>query len=82
MIVVDAAPPTLLGPENAFGHLVYGLSEAPVRHTVARGRVLLEDFRHTTVDPQALAARARELSPALWQRFRALQWGTAFLGEA
>ncbi len=80
VIVVDAAPPTHLGPENFFGHLVYGLSEAPVRHTVARGRVLLEDFRHTTVDCQELAARARELSPGLWQRFRELSWGTPFLG--
>ncbi len=81
VIVVDAAPPTHLGPENFFGHLVYGLSEAPVRHTVARGRVLLEDFRHTTVDCQELAARARELSPALWQRFAQLSWGTPFLGN-
>ncbi len=81
VIVVDAAPPTHLGSENFFGHLVYGLSEAPVRHTVARGRVLLEDFRHTTIDCQELAARARRLSPALWQRFAELSWGTPFLGD-
>ncbi len=80
VIVIDAAPPTPIGPENFFGHMVYGLSEAPVRHTIARGRLLLEDFRHRTVDPEALAGRARELSPALWQRFRELPWGTAFLG--
>ena len=80
VIAIDAPPPTPLGPDNAFGHLVYGLSEAPVRHSVARGRVLLEDFRHTTVDPQALAARARALSPALWRRFHQLSWGTPFLG--
>ena len=77
---VDAPPPTPLEVENTFGHLVYGASEAPVRHTVARGRVLLEDFRHRTLDPAALAARAREVSPALWQRFRELSWGTPYLG--
>ncbi len=82
VIVVDAAPPTHLGSENFFGHLVYGLSEAPVRHTVARGRVLLEDFAHTTIDCQELAARARERSPALWRRFGALSWGTPFLGDS
>ncbi len=81
VVVVDAPPPTRLGAENFFGHLVYGLSEAPVRHTVARGRVLLKDFRHTTVDCEELAARARELSPGLWQRFRDLSWGTPYLGE-
>ncbi len=82
VIVIDAPPPTPIGAENFFGHLVYGLSEAPVRHTVARGRLLLEDFRHRTIDPEALAARARELSPALWQRFRELPWGTTFLGDS
>jgi len=80
VIAVDSPPPTPLGPENLFGHLVYGASEAPVRHTVARGRVLLEDFRHTTLDPRELAAAARELAPALWSRFHSLGWGTTFLG--
>ncbi|RMH17019.1 MAG: hypothetical protein D6696_16780, partial [Acidobacteria bacterium] len=67
--------------ENLFGHLVYGLAAAPVRHTVARGRVLYEDFRHRTVDPEALAGRAGELAPELWRRFHALGWGTPFLGD-
>jgi putative selenium metabolism protein SsnA len=80
VIAVDSAPPTRLGPDNLFGHLVYGASEAPVRHTVARGRVLMEDFRHTTLDPQELAATARELAPPLWSRFHSLEWGTTFLG--
>ncbi len=81
VIAVDSAPPTHLGSENFFGHLVYGLSEATVRHTVARGRILLEDFRHLTVDCQRLAARARELAPGLWRRFHELSWDTPFLGE-
>lgn len=80
IIVVDAPPATPLGPENLFGHLVYGMSEAPVRHTVARGRLLLEDFRHTELDPQEIASRARASAPALWQRFHSLAWGTKFLG--
>ncbi len=80
VVAVDAPPPTPLGPDNVFGHLVYGLTEAPVRHTVARGRVLLEDFRPTTVDPRAIAERARAAAPALWRRFGELSWGTPFLG--
>lgn len=81
LIVVDAPPPTPIGPENLFSCLVYGISEAPVRHTVARGRLLLEDFRHRTLDPNQLAARARQLTPALWERFGALKSGTNFLGD-
>jgi len=81
VIVVDAPPPTPICSENLFSHLVYGTSEAPVRHTIARGRILLEDFCHKTLDPQALAARARESMPGLWQRFHALRYDTSFLGE-
>jgi putative selenium metabolism protein SsnA len=81
VIVVDVQPPTPVGPENLMSHLIYGASEAPVRHTIARGRVLLEDFSHRTVNPAELAARARELTPGLWQRFATLKCGTNFLGQ-
>lgn len=78
--VIDAPPRTAIDGGNAFAHLVYGVSEAPVRHTVARGRIVLEDFHHTSVDTAELAARARSVAPALWKRFHALRWGTSFLG--
>lgn len=70
VIVVDGPPPTPVTDANAFGHLLYGASEGVVRHTVARGRVLLKDFHHTTLDVTALAAKARAATPALWERFR------------
>jgi putative selenium metabolism protein SsnA len=70
--VVDSPPPTPIGPENLFGHLVFGAAEAPVRHTIARGRILLEDFRHTTLDPLAIARAARVEAFGLWERFREL----------
>jgi cytosine/adenosine deaminase-related metal-dependent hydrolase len=81
VIVVDSQPPTPVSAMNLMSHLIYGASEAPVRHTIARGRVLLEDFVHRTVNPEELAARARELTPGLWQRFAALKCGTNFLGQ-
>ncbi len=80
LIVVDVPAPTPLDADNAFAHLVYGVSEAPVRHTVVRGRVLLEDFRHRTIDMENLAGRARRVAPKVWQRFHTLRWGTSFLG--
>lgn len=80
LIVVDSPPPTRVEAGNLFGHLVYGASEAPVRHTIAAGRVLLEDGRHTTLDPEDLARQARELAPAVWRRFHALDGGTRYLG--
>ena len=73
LCVVDCPPPTPISADNAFGHLVYGAAEAPVRHTIARGQVLLEDFRHTTIDPEEIAEAAREEAPGLWERFYAIK---------
>ena len=70
--VVDCSPPTPIDSTNLFGHLVFGAAEAPVRHTIARGEVVLEDFRHTTLDVEAIAGVARDQAPELWERFRAL----------
>lgn len=80
LCVVDAPPATPLFPRNLPGHLVYGASEAPVRHTVARGRILMEDFVVITLDTEALAREARRISPALWARFAALPAGTTAAG--
>jgi len=73
VVVVDCTPPTPLDGDNLFSHLVYGAADAPVRHTIARGRVLLEDHRHTTLDPAQIAAATRELTPEVWQRFHAIE---------
>jgi len=73
LCVIDSPPPTPISADNAFGHLVYGAAEAPVRHTIARGQVLLEDFRHTTIDPQAIAEEARAAAPGLWERFHSME---------
>jgi cytosine/adenosine deaminase-related metal-dependent hydrolase len=70
--VLDQAPPTPVTPENVFAHLVYGVAGSPVRHTVARGRVVMENHRLTTLDPAAITAEARAATPALWERFHAL----------
>ncbi len=72
LAVVECPPPTPLDAGNLYGHLVYGASEAPVRHTVGGGQVLMEDFKLTSIDLEQLAGRARGLSPAVWQRFTAL----------
>ena len=72
LCVVDSPPPTPISADNAFGHLVYGAAEAPVRHTIAHGRVLLEDFRHTTMDIAQIIEGARAEAPELWERFRVI----------
>ena len=80
VISVESQPPTPLEKENLFGHLMYGATEAPVRHTIARGKVLMEDFFHTTLDTEALAEEARTVTPPLWDRFYRNKWDTPYLG--
>ncbi|MCG6963574.1 MAG: amidohydrolase family protein [Acidobacteria bacterium] len=72
LTVLGGKPPTPVTAGNLFSHLVYGAAEGPVCHTVARGRVLLRDFRHVTLDPTSLAHLARQATPTLWQRFQSL----------
>ena len=72
LCVVDCAVPTPISEDNLFAHLVYGAAESPVRHTVARGELLLEDFRHTTLDVGAIAEVARTEAQVLWERAREL----------
>lgn len=81
IVVVDAVPPTPVDERNLFAHLVFGAAEAGMRHTVARGRVLLKDYVHQTLDPAEIAARAREHAPALWERFHSLSYGTPYISE-
>jgi putative selenium metabolism protein SsnA len=72
LCVLDGAPPAPVTEDNWFAHLVFGGAATPVRHTVAQGRVLLEDRRLTTLDPRAIAAEARARVPELWRRFHEL----------
>jgi putative selenium metabolism protein SsnA len=67
--IFDYDPPTPLDDSNLLGHLVFGLSQAPVATTIVGGRVLMEDRKLTLgLDEARINARARELAAALWQR--------------
>jgi cytosine/adenosine deaminase-related metal-dependent hydrolase len=68
--VVETPPPTPVKVATAFAHLVYGASEAPVRHTIERGRILMKDFQLLSVDLESAAAEARKVAPRVWSRFR------------
>jgi cytosine/adenosine deaminase-related metal-dependent hydrolase len=73
LIVVDYPPATPISATNLFGHLVYAASESPIRHTVAHGRILMQDLELKTLDPLALAEASQRLVPDLWRRFTSLE---------
>jgi putative selenium metabolism protein SsnA len=68
LIVLDYRSPTPLLADNAAGHLLFGLPAATVRHAIVGGRLVLQDGRSTTIDEDALYARAREVAARLWTR--------------
>jgi len=69
LILVDYWPPTPLDAGNLFGHLLFGIANAPVDTLIVDGRVVVKDKRCVTVDEAAVAERATRKAKALWQRF-------------
>ena len=69
VIISDYAPPTALSDVNINGHLLFGASGRSVVTTVARGKVLMENRKLAEIDELETAAKARELSAKVWERF-------------
>ncbi|MBI2572083.1 MAG: amidohydrolase family protein [Candidatus Schekmanbacteria bacterium] len=76
--VIDAPPPTPMAPDNFFGHLIYGAADAAMRHTIASGKVLMENGDVLSLDARAIVENARRLAPGLWARFADTAPGTPF----
>jgi cytosine/adenosine deaminase-related metal-dependent hydrolase len=68
VIFIDYQPPTPLNAGNLPWHTIFGIDGTGVTTTIVGGRVLMRDRELTTLDEEAIAARARELAGKLWQR--------------
>jgi len=73
LVVLDYRPPTRLTADNLAGHILFGLDRSHVRSVLVAGRWVVSDRRVTGVDVREAFTRAREASPALWQRMADLQ---------
>ena len=69
LVLVDYWPPTPLHAGNLFGHVLFGIANAPVDTLIVNGRVVVKDKRCVTVDEAAVAERATRKAKALWERF-------------
>ncbi len=72
LIFVDYHPFTPLHAGNLAWHILFGFEASMVTTTIVNGRLLMRDRQLLTLDEQAIAAEARALAPALWQRYTAL----------
>jgi putative selenium metabolism protein SsnA len=69
LILVDYFPPTPVHRDNLFGHLLFGISNAPVDSLIVNGRYVMRDGQCVNVDERKVAEKAAVQAKALWQRF-------------
>ena len=69
LIFVDYHPFTQLTAENLPWHILFGIGGSLVTTTIVGGVVLMRDRQLLTLDEAAIAARARELSSEVWERY-------------
>lgn len=68
IIIPDYLPFTPLSADTFYGHLLFGLSFAPIRTTVARGRVILDEGRMPDLDEKSIRMRCSERASRIWSR--------------
>jgi putative selenium metabolism protein SsnA len=70
IVLIDYNAPTPLDENTVLGHLIFGISQSDVDTTIVNGKVLMENRKlKLDIDEEAIAAKARELTKALWNRF-------------
>jgi putative selenium metabolism protein SsnA len=72
LILVDYHPFTELTAGNLPWHILFGFEADAVTATMCAGQWLMRDRKLLTLNEEAIAARARELSATTWERYWAL----------
>jgi putative selenium metabolism protein SsnA len=70
VIIPDYVPFTPLNADTFYGHLLFGLSFAKVRTTIARGQVVVDDGRLPHLDEEAIRAHCAERAPRIWEKIK------------
>jgi cytosine/adenosine deaminase-related metal-dependent hydrolase len=69
LLLVDYLPPTPIDSSNLFGHLLFGVSNAPVDSLMVDGRWVVRDGHCVNLDERKIAEKATACAKALWDRF-------------
>ena len=72
IILLDYVPYTPLTGGNYPWQLIFGMDGSHVTHTICGGQLLMADRQLLTLDEEAIAARALELAPGIWDRVAAM----------
>lgn len=68
LLLLDYFPPAPLTPDNVFGHLLFGVSNAPVHSLIVNGRYVVRESRCVNVNERRIAEKAAARAKALWER--------------
>ena len=71
LILVDYHPYTPLTAGNLPWHILFGFHESMVTASMVAGKLLMRERELLTLDEAAISAKARQLAPAIWQRYQA-----------
>ncbi len=69
LVFVDYHPFTPINEGNLPWHILYGFNESMITTTIVGGEVLMMDREILTLDEKRIAAEARSLVPAIWERY-------------
>lgn len=68
VMIPEYVPFTPLDAGNLCGHLLFGLGFAPVRTTIARGRIIVDEGRLLHLDEAHIRARCVQRATNIWKR--------------
>ena len=69
IIVVNYYPPTPITSENAYFHILFGISGDMVDTTIVGGNILMEDREISGLDYERITRRVKEQAEDFWKRF-------------
>jgi cytosine/adenosine deaminase-related metal-dependent hydrolase len=69
LIFVDYEAPTPMNSGNLPWHILFGFQNSMITTTIVNGKVLMLDRQLLTLDERAIAAKSRELSAKVWERY-------------
>jgi putative selenium metabolism protein SsnA len=72
LVVLDYPTPTLVTPQNLYGHLIFGMSSQFVTDVMVNGRWVVKSRRVVGVDEDKVRAEAQRVAKKVWQRFEKL----------
>ncbi len=71
LAIFDYSPPTVIDENNFIGHLLFGIINSRVRHTIANGNFLMKDFKLTlNIDEKEISKRSIEVANRFWKRLK------------